>query len=194
MFALLVILMLAIALIRWCVMQTKRNMSENNRTFLEELQHEANNINAAKRRRNKGWRYQSATNGIITVTLPDADPLVIPEGTYEQKVFTYDGRPLKGTRKGSRFVLDVVPGCQSMVSVYTGTEWASNASVAYNSQLIGYIGDGAAKSKIELLMGRYPYVRVHARRDGTDAGGWPYVTLLLPPPSWLDNALKGGDA
>lgn len=190
----LVIVVLAAALVYWGIGQAKRNASKNNRTMLEEFAQEAQNISGGRRRRNNGWRYRSTTDNVITVTLPEGEPLVVPEGDYEQKVFTYDGRPLKGTRKGSRFVLDVVPGYHTMVSVYTGTEWSSHATVAYKNQLIGHIGDSYTKARIEMLMSRYPYVRVHARRDGTDPGGWPLITLLLPSPSWIDDAIKGGDA
>lgn len=143
----------------------------------------------SRRKRNNGWRYRSRIEDTPPVTLPNDEPLVIPDGKFEQKVFTYDGRPLKGTRKGSRFTLDVVPGYHTMVSVYTGTEWSSHAAVAYRNHLIGHIGEGPYKERIEMLMLKYPYVRVHARRDGTDTGGWPYITLTLPPLSWFDRVL-----
>lgn len=155
-------------------------------------------VTKPKPRRNNGWRYRSGIENVTVVSLPAADPLVIPEGEYEQKVFTYDGRPLKGKRKGSRFMLDVVPGFHTMESIYTGTEWTSSTCVAYMRQLVGHIGESAYERRILMLMEVYPYVRVHARRDGTDSGGWPYIVLLLPSFSWFDEALenadKGGDA
>lgn len=191
MIVLLVLLIIVIVIIWLCIKQIKRNMQQYHRTLAEEIAFELNSQNSSKRKRNNGWRYRSDIVGTAPVSLPDAEPLVIPAGDYEQRVYTYDGRPLKGTRKGSRFTLDVVPGYQTMVSVYTGTEWSSYASVAYKNHLIGHIGDSLYKERIQMLMLKYPYVRVHARRDGTDAGGWPYITLTLPPLSWFDSVIEG---
>ena len=127
-----------------------------------------------------GWRYKSGIGDPQTVSLPDVEPFVVPEGPWEQHVFIYDGRPLKGTRKGSRFMLDVVPGKHTMMSVYTKTEWSSCYTVAYKGQLIGHVGDGTIADHLVELVNRHGRVLVHAKRMGTDPGGWPLIELLVP--------------
>jgi hypothetical protein len=189
---LILFLLLDLALIVVSVKQVKKNMHDSGRTLLQEIVHESQNVaNERTRKRNNGWRYRSDMGGVQKVCLPDGEPLVVPEGTFEQKVYTYDGRPLKGTRKGSRFMLAIVPGYHTMTSVYTGTVWTSSCAVAYESCLIGHVGEGKNYDRLTELTKRYPYVLVHGKRYGTDKGGWPIVKILLPSKSWFDGALSG---
>lgn len=190
---LVLFLLLALALIVVCVKQVKKNMQDNGRTLLQEVVYESKSMPKKPKRRNNGWRYKGDIDGMQEVCIPDGEPIVVPEGTFEQMVYTYDGRPLKGTRKGSRFMLAIVPGTHKMVSVYTGTEWSSSCAVAYESCLIGHVGEGRNHDRLTELAKRYPYVLVHGKRYGTDKGGWPIVKILLPSTSWFDDALEGGD-
>ena len=139
---------------------------------------------------NNGWRYRPAVQEMKPVALPVERPLEVPSGSFATHVYVYDGRPLRGTRKGSKFRLAVVPGYHTMTSVYTGNDWTSDVLVAYNGHLIGYIAEGRGMSEVRSLMARYPYVTLSAERCGTDSGGWPLVEVCLPQAWWISAALN----
>lgn len=127
-----------------------------------------------------GWRYRSGIGDVKSVTFPAVPVHEVPAGEWELNVLVYDGRPLKGTRKGSKLLLDVVPGTHTMTSVYTGTVWTSDCTLAYRGQLIGHPSDGRCKDHLTKLAMDYGHVVVHAVRLGTDPGGWPIIKLMLP--------------
>ena len=135
---------------------------------------------------NNGWRYTSDVQSIQHVSLSSAEPFVVPSGPRTIHVYTYDGRPLKGTRKGSKFLLDVVRGQKTMTSVYTNTTWTEKHSVAYKGDLIGFMNGGVYSDLVEYLLGWYERVAVQATRLGTDPKGWPIIEITVPYKSWFE--------
>lgn len=142
------------------------------------------------RRQNNGWRYTSDVPSIQRPPLRDVKPFEVPKGPCSASTYIYDGRPLKGTRKGSKFLLDVVRGQQAMTSVYTKTHWISTYAIAYKGQLIGFINDTDRYADLtKRLLDQHERVVIHAERLGTDSGGWPIIKLMLPYRSWFDSQL-----
>jgi hypothetical protein len=124
---------------------------------------------------------QSSNPAMTYVYVPkSADTLHIPEGENECAVYVYDGRPLKGTRKGSKFTLDIVCGDITMQSIYTGTIWTeSNCCLSRNGCAIGFLS-GINLRAVKDCVSKYKHVTIVAKREGTDPDGWPIITALLP--------------
>lgn len=109
----------------------------------------------------------------------------IPEGENEGTVYVYDGRPLKGTRKGSKFTLDIVCGDITMQSIYTGTVWnENNCCVSRDGYAVGFLS-GVNLRLIKNLVANHKHVTIVAKREGTDPDGWPIITALIPDADWF---------
>lgn len=63
-------------------------------------------------------------------------------GDYENTIYTYDSRPLKGVRKGQTITVETYCGDCTMESIHTGMTWDSlelgDVPVMYNDQIIGF--------------------------------------------------------
>lgn len=176
------------ALLRWVV----RYSRSQGRTVVQEIAHEGKNLCKLRRKKRGGggWRYRSDAAQVQTVPMQAASLMEIPDGAETQPVYVYDGRPLKGTRKGSRLTLEVLPGTYTMKSVYTGTVWTGDGAIARSGSLVGFVGGGRYERQLRDLVARYGTLSVHARREGTDSGGWPLIVLTVPDRRWFDNALR----
>ena len=129
---------------------------------------------------------QSSKPAMTYIHVPEsADTLHIPEGENEYAVYVYDGRPLKGTRKGSKFTLDIVCGDITMQSIYTGTVWTeSNCCVSRNGCAIGFLS-GLNLRVIKNCVSERKHVTIVAKREGTDPDGWPIITDLVQDVDWF---------
>lgn len=124
----------------------------------------------------------SARKCIYTLTL---------EGDSERRVYTYDGAPLKGTRKGSVFYADVITEPVSLHSDVTGSDWDSSSggvALAVNGMLFGMTSTLERTFK-ELAEAGYA-VKVKAKRLGMYCEGIPEIVLMIPDPNevfhWRD--------
>lgn len=113
-------------------------------------------------------------------TFPDVPVHEIPYGDHMVDVYTYYGSPLDGVRRGSKIVLDVLPGEWQMKSEYTGKKSARAGAVAYKGRPIGFVRSGRVSKYLTILADDYAHVTVHARYVSTDPRGWPVVVLMVP--------------
>jgi hypothetical protein len=143
-------------------------------------------------RRGKGARRSAPP--MLEVSVVNAESVEVPEGEREGRIYAYDGRPLRGTRKGSKFRMEVVIGDVDMTSIYTGMETSSleweqtNKCVTYGGCAVGYVA-GYGSLMIARLVERYGCASIVVRHDGTDEGGWPILTTLMPDYAWFDALL-----
>ena len=125
----------------------------------------------------------------IAVTIPDVEPLEIPQGDDEQTIYTYDGRPIKGKLAGDIFRMDVVPGDVTMKSIYTGTvcDWEENHNrcLSYHGYAVGYYS-GRGSAMLKEAVDKFGHVTVVVRHDGFNSSeGWPDLVALMPSFSWF---------
>ena len=115
----------------------------------------------------------------------------IPIGPREVRIYTYDGRALKGTRKGSVFRMNIMRGIIGMTSIYTGMQWDEEANncVTYNGFAVGHLsGSGFYVTQI---VEKYGSASIAVKRTGTDPdGGWPLLVALLPENDWFIETLN----
>ena len=117
------------------------------------------------------------------------------EGDEERTVYTYDGAPLKGTRKGSKFYVEVVTSPVHLHSEATGSDWdgsTGGVALAYNGRVFGMTG-ALEKTFREIAAAGY-WIRIKAKRVGMYCEGIPEIVLMIPDPAeiflWRD-ACKG---
>lgn len=113
----------------------------------------------------------------------------IPRGEREARIYVYDGRALKGTRKGSVFRMNVIRGQVEMKSIYTGMSWCNetNSCITYDGFAVGYLNDG--EIYVSRMVDKFGIASIAVRRDGTDSGGWPILVALLPERDWFIETL-----
>ena len=114
----------------------------------------------------------------------------IPRGEREARIYVYDGRALKGTRKGSVFRMNVIRGQVEMKSIYTGMSWQNetNSCITYDGFAVGYLNDG--EIYVSRMVDKFGIASIAVRRDGTDSGGWPILVALLPEYEWFIETLN----
>lgn len=112
---------------------------------------------------------------------PDKTPLLLA-GDEERTIYTYDPAPLRGTRKGSKFEVDVVTRHTSLVSPLGGSWDSSDGGVAlaYNGRVFG-MTNALAKTLRDLDARGYA-VRLGAERVGMFEGSIPEIVLRIPDP------------
>lgn len=120
---------------------------------------------------------------------------LVLEGDEERTVYTYDGSPLKGTRKGSRFYVEVVTSRVRLYSKATGSDWdgsTGGVALAYNGQPFGMTN--ALDNTLREIDAAGYRIRIKAKRVGMYCEGIPEIVLMLPDPDeiflWRD-ACKG---
>lgn len=113
------------------------------------------------------------------------------EGDSERRIYTYDGTPLKGTRKGSVLFADVITEPTRLYSEATGSEWDSSdggVALAVNGIPFGMTSTMEQTFK-ELAEAGYA-VKVKVKRLGMYCEGIPEMVLMIPEPSevfhWRD--------
>lgn len=105
------------------------------------------------------------------------------EGECERTVYTYDGSPLNGTRKGSVIYADVVTKHTRLHSNATGTDWDSTdggVALAVNGVPFGMTNTLAETFK-ELDRAGYA-VKVKLKRVGLYCKGIPEMVMMIPQP------------
>lgn len=126
----------------------------------------------------------------ISVRVPNVAPLDIPmDGNCNNTVYTYDGRPISGIKKGEVFRLDLVPGDVPMRSIYTGyeaiIEYNHNLCVSYRGLAIGYYG-GSLRKMVKESVDIYGHVTIAVIHNGFDTtDGWPKLNAFMPSYSWF---------
>lgn len=125
---------------------------------------------------------------------PYACELVL-EGDEERTVYTYDGAPLKGTRKGSKFYVEVVTSPVHLYSRVTESDWdgsSGGVALAYNGRVFG-MTNTLDKTFRDIDAAGYR-IRIKAKRVGMYCEGIPEIVLMIPDPDeiflWRD-ACKG---
>ncbi len=125
------------------------------------------------------------------------EPLVLA-GTYERRVYTYYGKPLKGLRVGDSFMADVVTTPVRLASSLTGGEWDTGEggiALAYRGKVFG------ATSTLAQTFGKIARkgyrIKVKCMMTGWFAPGYPETVMLLPDPdkifAWLDECDRLGE-
>ena len=116
---------------------------------------------------------------------------IVLEGDTERTVYTYDGVPLKGTRKGSTLYADVVTEHIRLHSKATGSDWDSSdggVALAVNGKPFGMTST-MEKTFKELKETGYD-VKVKIKRLGMYCEGIPQIVLMIPEPEeifhWRD--------
>ena len=106
----------------------------------------------------------------------------IPPGTRTVKVYTYDGRPLKGVPLNTQFELEVMSGICSMQSIYTSMNWTGEGALFYQNKPIGFMTDAGQYPTILLSIAEnHGSIYVYATIRGYDRhGGWPLISLKVP--------------
>lgn len=119
-----------------------------------------------------------------SVSIPKARYSLTLEGDAERTVYTYDGSPLKGTRKGSVLYADVVTTPMRLHSDVTGSDWDSaetgGVALAVNGKVFGMTST-LEKTFKELAAAGYS-VKVKIKRVGMYCEGIPQVVLMIPEP------------
>lgn len=110
-------------------------------------------------------------------------------GTYAD-VYTYDGRVLRRIKVGRPFEMVVMPGTQTMTSIYTGTEWSGTGCLSYMGQKVGFVGASYFNRALSELAEKHKHVRVWATVTGYSSGGWPIIRLDLPKSAWFKEELE----
>ena len=104
-------------------------------------------------------------------------------GDREVTVYVYDPKPLKGIKRGKRFVVQVSKREHKMKSLTTGEIHSSRQTgmvpIEYDGEPFGMISDGFADLKWEAQHRRR--VTFDAMIVGSFARGIPEVKLMLPP-------------
>lgn len=125
--------------------------------------------------------------------MPHKEHIHIEGDRRTAQVYVYDGKPLKGVKKGDLIRLTAVKGNITMESTLTGTVWSSKESgdvaLAYNGKLIGFTA-GACEVSKELLK-RGHTVSFTAECTGMYAKGIPDLEVLLPSWKEVDALLLG---
>lgn len=116
------------------------------------------------------------------------------EGSRSVKIYVYDGKPLKGVKKGDVITLDAIGGVVFMESTLTGTLASNtdgwNTALGYKGQKIGFTS--GACGVINELLERGHTVSISAHCNGMYAKGIPDLEAMLPPQKEL-NALVGSE-
>ena len=112
-------------------------------------------------------------------------------GDSERRIYTYDGSPLKGTRKGSVLYADVITEPIRLHSDVTGSDWDSSdggVALAVNGAPFGMTST-LDKTFRELDEAGYS-VKVKVKRVGMYCEGIPEMVLMIPDPNevfhWRD--------
>lgn len=108
-------------------------------------------------------------------------PVMSFQGDHTATVYTYDPAPLKGTRKGSVFDVDVLPGRRVLVRKDDFMDYRSNPDmpvVARNGVPFGAISDRYDYFRDLADMGYA--VRLKARRLGMYDEKVPEIELMVP--------------
>lgn len=117
---------------------------------------------------------------------------VVLEGNEERRVYVYDGAPLKGTRKGSVFYVEVARKPVRLVSTLNMTEWDSetDGGVALTINGTPFGMTGTLEKTFRKLIDKGYSISIKAKRKGMYDTGIPEVSLLIPDPQeifrWLD--------
>lgn len=111
--------------------------------------------------------------GQFVYEFPDAPVHAIPYGDSMVEVYTYYGSPLNGVRRGSKIVLDVLPGEWQMKSEYTDTKMSRTGAVAYKGRPLGFVKGGRISKYLTVMADEYAHVTVNARMVSIDSRGWP---------------------
>lgn len=116
---------------------------------------------------------------------------LVLEGDEERTAYTYDGAPLKGTRKGSEFYVEVVTSPVYLYSKVTGSDWDGSAggiALAYNGRPFGITN--ALSSTLREISAVGYRIRIKAKRVGMYCEGIPEIVLMIPEPDeiflWRD--------
>ena len=109
-------------------------------------------------------------------------PVLRFHGDHRATVYTYDPTPLKGTRKGSVFDVDVMPGRSVLTRVDDGFVVAQSTpdmpAMAYNGMPFGSISDSFSYFRELADMGYA--VKIQARRLGMYDDKVPEIELMIP--------------
>lgn len=117
---------------------------------------------------------------------------LILEGDCERTVYTYDGAPLKGTRKGSVFYADVVTRRVKLTSTLNGAVWDTGqnggVALALNGKVFGTTN--TLDKTFRKLVDRGYSIKVKVKRLGMYDVGTPEVVMMIPDPdeimAWVD--------
>lgn len=107
-------------------------------------------------------------------------PLVL-EGDQKKGVYVYLSAPLKGTRKGSTFYVDVVNSSVQMTSELTGSTWdpsLGGVALARDGMPFGVTWTSEKTLRDFVRMGYS--VQVKAKRIGMYSETIPEVVLMMP--------------
>lgn len=133
----------------------------------------------------------------IAVTIPDVEPLEIPQGDDDENtVYTYDGRPIKDVKMGEVIRMDLVPGDVAMKSIYTDAsidgEYNHNLCLAYRGYAVGYYG-GSLRPMLREAVDMHGHVTIAVRHNGFNSSeGWPSMVALMPSFDWFkENGITG---
>lgn len=119
-------------------------------------------------------------------------PRAFSSGPYLVDVYVYDGRPLEDRPPMSELILEVMYKPARMKSIYTGRSWSGFGCVTYNGNPIGFVSTYDPYFKwIEALTQKRRGLAVHAKVDGYNPNGWPYVKLKMPEPATMAKIAKG---
>ena len=128
---------------------------------------------------------------LIKVAGSESAAFAIPQGEYEGRIYTYDGRPIGEVREGEVFRMNIVRGTVRMTSIYTGSEGFSseeNCCVTFGGFAVGYLSGRAYY--VSKVVEEYGSISIAVRHDGTDPdGGWPLLKAMLPETDWFKNLL-----
>lgn len=109
-------------------------------------------------------------------------PVLYFHGEHEMPIYTYDPTPLRGTRKGSVFDIDVLPGRQVLSRMDDGFLVAQSTPdmpvVAYNGKPFGAISDRFSYFRELAEMGYS--VQVKAKRLGMYDDKVTEMELMIP--------------
>lgn len=122
---------------------------------------------------------------------PSRKSLVL-EGDYERTVYTYDGAPLKGTRKGSVFYADIVTRRVKLTSTLNGAVWDTGqdggVALSLNGKIFG--ATNTLDKTFRKVADRGYSIKVKVKRLGMYDVGIPELAMMLPDPDeimvWSD--------
>lgn len=129
----------------------------------------------------QGRRQHVDDAGVVHVHEQSGKPLEFSQGD-ERKIYTYDGRPMKGLRTGSYIVLDVIREDVMMESIATGTVWDTNefgdVALGYHGEAIGFLG--VPRRGFELLFEAGYAPTIKAKKTGSYMPGIPALVAFVP--------------
>lgn len=117
---------------------------------------------------------------------------LVLDGDCERTVYTYDGAPLKGTRKGSVFYADIVTRRVRLTSTLNGAVWDTGrdggTALSLNGKVFG--ATNTLDETFRKLVDRGYSIKVKVKRLRMYDVGIPEVVMMIPDPNeimaWAD--------